>query len=1173
MASIVLQSVGSAIGNALLPGFGGILLGSLGRSVGGLIDAKLGLGEHVEGPRLTNLAAQDSRYGAGLPILYGNLRVAGNVIWASDLIETKREDGGGGGKGGGSNVTATTYSYSVHCAVALGLGPIGGIATIWADSKVIYRNGIWGNGVVGSDAPIIRSLLYKNVGVADSLTIHKGEATQNPDPFLESLLGGGNFPAYRGIAYVVFENLQLAHFGNRLPNLTFEIIPAPDSDAPVWTGGMDANVSQRTHSVQAAAMMPLPLAGGSGASGVALVAVGGYIPEGATARFAAVKLDVSGKAPVEVSRAASASFPCASAASDSAWAAAPDGRFVACYAQSSASPSHHIALYDAATGTFGAILPLTLASGSVAKRLVWLDAQHVALDDTSGGARGLRVLARAGTALVDLGFFNVWGTGSASSRLTLSGAQFTPFAGGALAYATDNVSGTTFSTLYACPISWRGNALAVGTPFVVASGISTGTGSGPHASFVQTDGDEWTLCFGTATDFSLMSFVPGASSATITRPWQTFTPSFGVGTTQFPVLAGTGITLVQRGVFDTAYRLSRVALESGSFSLAQDGVSVTGGVALASAFAAMALDPSRLLLIASGGFSYNLGQVGIIQKTVGGSTLAAIVADILNRAGCAAGDYDVSALMGIPVRGYALQEPMAARAALEPLQVYAPFDLVERAGKLVAVVRHAEADLVLPAGEGRAAVDGQEPPPMRAVLRAQEADLPREIALEYIDPSRNFEVNCQRARRAATTAARSVRKISLPIVCDAGEAKRIAEERLYAAWAEREIVKVRVSRRWLALDPGDALDAGDDGAMLRVTGVNVAGGIVEIEGYPLGAAGVPDLSGASVAAESGSSLGASASSGSDATAEIGALVLMDAPLLRSEDDRPGVYAAVAGTAAWKGASLWRSADGASFSRVASLPVAATAGIAVSVLAAGSADCMDRASSVQVQLAYGSLASCTESELLNGANAAWLGGEILQFRTATLAGPGLYVLSDLLRGRRGTEDARDGHVLGEPFVALRPDSVAFAPAQATERGVGFSFRALANGESLGDAQDTSFTYGFATLRPLAPAHVSGSRASGVGSDLTLRWTRRARLNAEWVDYVDVPLDEPSELYDVEIMNGTSVARTFSSLTSASVTYAAAQQAADWPSGVPASFTVRVYQIGSRTGRGKAAVAVV
>lgn len=30
-------------------------------------------------------------------------------------------------------------------------------------------------------------------------------------------------PAYRGLAYVVLEKLYITPFGNRLPNLTFEI--------------------------------------------------------------------------------------------------------------------------------------------------------------------------------------------------------------------------------------------------------------------------------------------------------------------------------------------------------------------------------------------------------------------------------------------------------------------------------------------------------------------------------------------------------------------------------------------------------------------------------------------------------------------------------------------------------------------------------------------------------------------------------------------------------------------------------------------------------------------------------------------------------------------------------------------------------------------------------------
>ena len=72
---------------------------------------------------------------------------------------------------------------------------------------------------------------------------------------------------------------------------------------------------------------------------------------------------------------------------------------------------------------------------------------------------------------------------------------------------------------------------------------------------------------------------------------------------------------------------------------------------------------------------------------------------------------------------------------------------------------------------------------------------------------------------------------------------------------------------------------------------------------------------------------------------------------------------------------------------------------------------------------------------------------------------------------------------------------------------------------------------------------------------------------------MPLDEDAELYDVEIMNGAAVMRTFAAVETNSVTYTAAQQASDWGGSVPSSFTVRVYQLSAWYGRGKRAEAVV
>ncbi len=773
----------------------------------------------------------------------------------------------------------------------------------------------------------------------------------------------------------------------------------------------------------------------------------------------------------------------------------------------------------------------------------------------------MHVFARAGLNLVDLGFFNVWGAGSSSTRFPLRYAQYTPFAGGLITYMTDAPSGPYyFTTIYACSLTWRNNALSVGAAYTLVSGLAP-TNAGEHTNLMQTGAGEWTLCFGDGARFSFDVVRAGRQFGHCHAALAGFcVPSVGGGTTQAPVVFGNRIVIVQTHAIDNFFWLSEVVLNASNFTQTVDGIQVTGTFITSQYYSAIALDGVRLLLAGVAGFANDL-SLEVIARCEFGDGLDAIVGDILTRAGYSGGDYDVSALSGISVNGFVLPEPMTARSAIEPLQVFLPFDLVESATQLKAVLRHATADTVIASSEWRAAADKKAPPPQLQISRAQELDLPVEIDVDYIDPSRNFEVNSQRARRIASHA-QSVQKINLPIVCSSDTAKQIAETRLYALWAERELVRLYISRTWLAVDPGDVVDLGN-GNLLRVTNINQAGSLMEIDGFYVSNSVYTSAAAADIGAFTASA---------NLTSEDSTLYLMDLPLLQSTDDQPGVYAAATGLPGWKGASLWRAADGVNYSNIASLPTMATAGITVSVLGNGPGFYMDNVKAVNVQLINGTLSSCTLSDLLNGANAALLGSEILQFQTATLTGPGLYTLSNLLRGRRGTESTTGTHTVGESFVMLTPGAVDFVPTLQTDRGATYEFRALSKGQTLSDAQDTDFTYGLGTIEPYSPMNVAGTRTSGTGSDLTLTWIRRARLNAEWVDYVDVPLDEPVELYSVDVMNGLTVVRTFSSLTSPTLTYTAAQQSADWGS-APSNFTVNVYQISSRYGRGKAGIAVV
>ncbi len=191
MATLVLTAVGSAVG--------GPIGGAIGALIGQSVDHALFGPKRREGPRLVELAVQTSSYGAQIPKLFGTMRVAGTVIWATDLIESRSSSRSGKGQPSG-----TTYSYAASFAVLLSARAIRGVGRIWAEGKLL-------RGAAGD---------FKT---ATGFRLHLGGEDQAVDPLIASAEGAAT-PAYRGAAYAVFEMLQLADFGNRIPSLTFEVI-------------------------------------------------------------------------------------------------------------------------------------------------------------------------------------------------------------------------------------------------------------------------------------------------------------------------------------------------------------------------------------------------------------------------------------------------------------------------------------------------------------------------------------------------------------------------------------------------------------------------------------------------------------------------------------------------------------------------------------------------------------------------------------------------------------------------------------------------------------------------------------------------------------------------------------------------------------------------------------
>ena len=202
----------------------------------GVVDQSL-FGPQTKAQKMDSTQLQDSSYGNMIPILFGMARTTCNIIFATDFIPHKHKQRSGKGGGG----TSTYYTYTISAAAALCKGPIAGIRRIWLDGAVYTLSSglnlkIKGTNIFikeGNTADALKMVngstytFRKNSDTSKTVScrVYLGTEDQMPDSYIESKNGGvGTTPAYRGLAYVVFQDLDLTDFGGRLPQMQFEVI-------------------------------------------------------------------------------------------------------------------------------------------------------------------------------------------------------------------------------------------------------------------------------------------------------------------------------------------------------------------------------------------------------------------------------------------------------------------------------------------------------------------------------------------------------------------------------------------------------------------------------------------------------------------------------------------------------------------------------------------------------------------------------------------------------------------------------------------------------------------------------------------------------------------------------------------------------------------------------------
>ncbi len=1175
MAQLAFGVVGAVVGGYFGGPQGAAAGWAVGASVGGMLFPSKSNVKTTEGPRLGDLSVSSSAYGYPIAICYGTMRVAGNMIWSSGIIEQRHEKKvkSGKGKGGKSGATQTTvtYTYSASFQMAFAEGPADDVLRIWADSKLIYDRTIGTSGA--TTKPGLRFRLTD------------GSETAAPDPVLAAAVPAGRAPGHRGIVTIMFEDLPLEDYGNRIPNITAEITFNKVDEKPILS------------------LDPITAAEG----GLLTTFHGGVISLD-WSRNVGYLLDHSGATGADVG--------------------------IRRFNMTTMKEDRHAPVTSIIPADGYGSLNL-----SRVRDVIGVDPDGYLTIVVGGDGNGTRIIRIEPVSLREVARF---GTNDSWPSVFFSSGDFT-FIENIVFISAYGASGRN-DYLY-CEGFYRGIGLLKAREMRYvwhAEEILSGTINGVVAGQAADGfGDGWLLNTSQSTshtkchiwrtrvnysagvdpltgesvgvDHRLMAEVmPGAIRAGATAFYGecgAFTydatdnslilmaeiadprePYVFKWREDLGVLWATELPLMinwDNGTFGKA------RIESSRWTLTRNHRIWQ----LDTATGALVYDeewPSEidewgeqvydsvtdtLYIWAASGFK----KAFLGRGSGAGDTLASIVADLCARAGLSDGDIDVSELVDV-VPGYMLSRQTSVRGAIETLSAAYFFDGVEsddllkfrKRGRAPALTIASSALVPLRGGAGGGRSDGES----WRERRTQEVDLPERVAVLAHNRQNDYQQTVQSAKRISlplpTMHSRNQISLELPIALDVTTAKRIAEKMLILAWIERSEYECILPPDYLRLDPTDVVTiAFPTGTTFQARATRIDTGA----DFQLAFRGVSETIAAytsTVEADGGQGFVSQAIAESMPTF----LILPDTPLLRDIDDTGGsgsrIYFAGGGTGAagWRGAVVYASVDGLTWATAGAIGGEAAYGVTLEALPdpPGSAFCTDESSALRVSMVTGAeqIESVTQEAMVNGANAALLikhngEPEAIQFRDALWdEGTASFTLRGLLRGRRGTDVFTSGHTVGETFLLLDPAVIEVAIVPLGDLNASRQWRAVSVGSVFEDAEVQHRTMTGRDLKPYAPWAV---KATIDGGDILITWSRRTRIGGELKDGTGtVPLAEASEAYEVDILDepGGTVLRTLES-ASESATYAAADILADFGA-MPTNLPVVVYQLSAVVGRG-------
>lgn len=554
------------------------------------------------------------------------------------------------------------------------------------------------------------------------------------------------------------------------------------------------------------------------------------------------------------------------------------------------------------------------------------------------------------------------------------------------------------------------------------------------------------------------------------------------------------------------------------------------------------------------------------NATPGVEDLADVVdAEMARVPGLDPSDWDSSDLVGVDVTGFTAIGP-AAQSIGDLADTY-HFDLVP--GAPMRFVRRAAATVGSIAFNYTGAAAGEAGEPFTGLKIGNNDESPGVVGLSYPNIRQDHDVDFQSGDRL-TTDGPDIRRVQTNVVLTPAEARGRAFSATVMQRAAAKTASFGISDAYAAAEPGDAYAVTDiDGNAynLRIRRFSYADGVKQCDWE------LNDISALVDELDTETDYEEAITVAPAGTAE---WLAWDGPKLRTEDDDAGYYAAVK-TTGDEPAYFYESPDDATYSQVSTHSADAVFGAVTALAGTLRADgFFSENASITVDIGDGTLSSSTRAALLanRSLNAFAVGVQgryvVGQFTTATLSAPGVYVLSGLLMGGKGTEADIGDVAVSDDFLLLN-DALRRRPRSLAQLGVEFYVKAVAQRRAVASVTGEAFTNAGRSLTPLPPVQLRRTTDASTG-DSTYTFNRQTRDDTRFGgDLGDAcPLGEESELYRVRFYtDGTyaTVVRDLGDITSPAFAYTGAQRTADYGSTTATAYA-RIVQVSAVVGEGHA-----